>query len=451
MISNIFYNIGAGLVGLSMIVGGWFGYNPTIEQNFGASSSTPSAIALFETTLASGITSTATSFTLTSATDKDGTALASSTYGFIIDEGTSVEEMVLADCTSTACTNVTRGLSVRTGTSSVTSLKFAHRRGASIKITDGPALIFAVNALRGRQNIENQLKYDQAISVASSSQAIPSANWVYSNMVNTSETQTINGAKTLTATTTLNSGALVTSAYQCTSGSSNLQLCDKAYIDGVAVAGASNANTTTKGIVEQATVAEVDAGTATGGTGAVLFVSPDALAVSTIASTTQTFATTSVQNLATTTIRSPLIPTKNTLMLDIVASSTGSGNADVNPRITFNGDFTATYAYDTSVNWGGGSAATAATEIKPMTTGNEISDPHTFYVRMIVNNIVGEYKYGTYSIFETRPGTVSFGGNVTAQGIFLWKNTGRITQIDLDFGSSTVSVTAGSKFKISGY
>lgn len=49
------------------------------------------------------------------------------------------------------------------------------------------------------------------------------------------------------------------------------QLATKTYVDGVAVAGAPNADTTTKGIVEEATQAEVDAKTATGGTGAKLF------------------------------------------------------------------------------------------------------------------------------------------------------------------------------------
>lgn len=49
----------------------------------------------------------------------------------------------------------------------------------------------------------------------------------------------------------------------------------KEYIDGVAIAGAPDASTTTKGIVELATQAEADAGTATGGTGAALVVTPD--------------------------------------------------------------------------------------------------------------------------------------------------------------------------------
>ncbi|WP_230685423.1 hypothetical protein, partial [Streptococcus pneumoniae] len=52
--------------------------------------------------------------------------------------------------------------------------------------------------------------------------------------------------------------------------------------DGTYVAGSvSNASTTAKGIVELATSAEITAGTATGGTGAPLVVTPDALASST--------------------------------------------------------------------------------------------------------------------------------------------------------------------------
>jgi len=51
----------------------------------------------------------------------------------------------------------------------------------------------------------------------------------------------------------------------------------KNYIDETTVAGASDADTSTKGVVETATLAEVRAGTATGGTGAALAVTPDVL------------------------------------------------------------------------------------------------------------------------------------------------------------------------------
>lgn len=53
----------------------------------------------------------------------------------------------------------------------------------------------------------------------------------------------------------------------------------KAYVDGVGVA---NASTTIRGVVEVATQAEVDAGTATGGSGASLIVTPATLKASTV-------------------------------------------------------------------------------------------------------------------------------------------------------------------------
>lgn len=49
------------------------------------------------------------------------------------------------------------------------------------------------------------------------------------------------------------------------------------YINGVAIAGAADASTTVKGIVEEATEAEIIAGTATGSTGARLFTNPSTL------------------------------------------------------------------------------------------------------------------------------------------------------------------------------
>lgn len=54
----------------------------------------------------------------------------------------------------------------------------------------------------------------------------------------------------------------------------------KKYIDSTALAGAPNATTSLQGLVELGLAAEIDAGTATGGTGAALVVTPDQLALS---------------------------------------------------------------------------------------------------------------------------------------------------------------------------
>lgn len=54
----------------------------------------------------------------------------------------------------------------------------------------------------------------------------------------------------------------------------------KAYMDAIGIAGASNATQSLQGVVELATAAEIDADTATGGTGAALVPTPDQLVLS---------------------------------------------------------------------------------------------------------------------------------------------------------------------------
>jgi hypothetical protein len=108
----------------------------------------PKAYALFETSLQDSITSSATSMTLIGGTDKDGSAL-SGTVGFIIDEGTASEEFVIGSVTGTAVTSMLRGVSVADGTTEVAGNKKAHRKGATVKITDHPVLIRVYRVMNG--------------------------------------------------------------------------------------------------------------------------------------------------------------------------------------------------------------------------------------------------------------------------------------------------------------
>lgn len=296
MLELITQKIGAGIITIGLFVSGIFGNNQPV---LGGTFNTPDARALFTTSLASKITSSATSMTLVSATDKDGNTLASSTYGFIIDEGTSVEEFVLADCTATACTNLKRGISVATGTTTVPALQFEHRRGASVKITTAPSLIFLMNVAKGRQNLENRLTYNTSLSIATSSNVLVHAGWVSDNFIDNSNTETISGSKTFTAattfnaTTTFNEGLNVNGRkiLNVQTPTANSDVANKSYVDGVVTGGASDANTTTKGLVEEATVPEIDSKSSTGGTGAKLFMTPASFAYSRLASSTNYFAT----------------------------------------------------------------------------------------------------------------------------------------------------------------
>jgi len=181
----------------------------------------PKAYALFETTLQDSISSSATSMTLVSGTDKEGSSL-SGTIGFIIDEGSASEEFVIASVTGTACTSMLRGVSVADGVTEVAGLKKAHRKGASIKITNHPLLIRIYRVINGDD-------------------AFPD------------NPQTLGDGS-----------AMATSAAPV----ADAELANKKYVDDTAVAGAPDATTTVKGNVEIATDGELSAGTGTGGTGA---------------------------------------------------------------------------------------------------------------------------------------------------------------------------------------
>lgn len=195
--------------------------NSLKNKDFGAT--IPTIVALFETSLASSVTSTGTSMTLVTGTDKQGNAL-SGTYGFIIDEGSASEEFVLCSATGTALSGCTRGISVTDGKTAVTALQKTHRRGASIKITNYPQLAILSRILNASESIPNKIYYPSAqdFSLASSS-----------------------------------------------------VLVDKNYVDSGILAGCTNASTTVKGCYESATLAEILASTATGGTGAALVVTAD--------------------------------------------------------------------------------------------------------------------------------------------------------------------------------
>lgn len=205
------------------VVGFLVGYKlftpPTDELNVAAA--LPQSVAVFETSLASPITSSATSLTLTANSVRGGGTL-SGFNCFTIDEGSAQAEYVCGTVSSTAVTSLTRGVSPSTGTSTVASLQYAHRRGANVKITDFPVIQILKAQLNAEDTIPHLLLYD-----------------------NTNVIQV--GAPTTT-------------------------LATKYYVDNVSVAGAATADETTKGIAEAATKLEMASSTRLGSTGASLFL-----------------------------------------------------------------------------------------------------------------------------------------------------------------------------------
>ena len=220
MIHSMLETIGIAIIGFSIILGGLFGATPPLGATV------PVTVAIFETSLATGISSSATSMTLNTGTDKSGDALSGYTC-FAIDEGTASEEFVCGTAAGTAITSIVRGIDPVDGDLSVTALKKAHRRGASVKITNHPALAIISRIINGNETFPNKISYASQPSFTGDEEIIT-----------------------------------------------------KKYVDDVALASAPDASVTVKGVTEEGTTAEIDAGTAAGGTSARLFVNPNKLASS---------------------------------------------------------------------------------------------------------------------------------------------------------------------------
>lgn len=172
--------------------------------------SLPSGVAVFETSLQSAITTSATSMTLAANSVQGGSTL-SGFNCFTIDEGSAQAEYVCGTVSSTSVTGMTRGVDPVTATTTNATLQFAHRRGANIKITDFPLIQIMRNQLNGIESISNIMVYNQNFTFAS-----------------------------------------------------DTQIVSKKYVDGLAIAGAPDSSLTAKGILEKASGAEAASGAADG-------------------------------------------------------------------------------------------------------------------------------------------------------------------------------------------
>src|SRR5437763_5561163 len=115
----------------------------------------PSGTAIFETSLASRISSSDTSMTLVSTSTAGGGSL-SGYQCFTIDEGRSDAEYVCGTLTSAkTATGLTRGLDPLTGTTTNATLQFAHRVGADVKITDFPLIAIMRAILRSEEHLNS--------------------------------------------------------------------------------------------------------------------------------------------------------------------------------------------------------------------------------------------------------------------------------------------------------
>ncbi len=176
-------------------------------------STIPQIPAFTQDSLASGIGKTDVTMTLVTGTDSQGRSL-SGYYGFVVDEGSSNQEIVACTAAGTALTACVRGLDTVTGTTSTVALEQIHRRGASVKVTNAPFDLVVSNIIQGKDGFPTLMHYDT-------------------------------------------SGL-------CTISSSGASICDKSYTDGQVVAGAAAGNTSTAGIFMLSTALQGASSTGTG-------------------------------------------------------------------------------------------------------------------------------------------------------------------------------------------
>ena len=241
--------------------------------------------ALFETSLAAAMQSGDTSMTLLSGSLRDGTTLSGS-YCFTIDSGLTTTEYVCGTASGTAVTALTRGIG-SDGVTSYNSLKFSHRYGADVKITDFPQLQQQTRLLNGVGTFPNILQYASS-SVSSSSFT---QGW---------------------------------------------QIIDKAYADALAFAGAPNGSTSTKGIYQEANNANIASGTLVGTTGADLALTTRVVATS---SQANSIPATNASGTLDASFASGTSPSFNNVTANSLtsANTTFTGTSTVNGTLLING------------------------------------------------------------------------------------------------------------------
>jgi len=341
-------------------------YPPTEDIPVGAA--LPQATGVFETSLAAPISSTATSMTLTANAVRGGGVVAGYTC-FTVDEGSAQAEIICGTVSTTSVTSMTRGISYSDGVTVVTANKFAHRRGANIKITDFPILQILKAQNNGDATFDAPISYktgigpiansdltdkeyvlsvvtggtittDKIIEAGTAGETVAAGNLVYyktsdsrwwksdADLIATVENivlgiaqgsgtagAAITGGVLLRGIDTNQTGLTANTVYYASNTAGALS--SSAGTISVTIGFAPSTTTisfnprfdktgraseTAEGTVEEATDAEVTAGTATGGTGAKLFVTPAKLATrlpSISIATTQLTGVVPVANLPT--------------------------------------------------------------------------------------------------------------------------------------------------------
>ncbi len=385
-----------------------------------------SAIADFRTSLAAGISSSATTMTLVTFTSGSDSLVIGQTYGFKIG---GREYVIGTAAASNQITGMTRGLSRGTATSSISAYQEAWGRGTSVEVTDAPVLVDISNKLNGNGGFDKVIHYQSNLTVAS-----------------------------------------------------DTDIVSKKYVDGLAFSGAGviDASTIARGVSELATQIETASSSSQGGSG--VLVIPASNATSSYNSATASLRVVVTKNsgkidsnfLATTTMLSPSITfngatttmgsttINNATPLGMISSATAPSSGTT---LTLSGigaysdllhvliNATSTTGINTGFNITFNSD-TAADYLVGATTGNTVfttnitpfaiqsSATHQMLLTMDIMNTPNSLKALTLTGIDLYSGTAFS----TSTGAF-WRNSSQINSITIT-STQAGSLGAGSFIRV---
>ena len=222
-------------------------------------------VADFQTSLATKISVGGTNFTLQSKVDNDDVAIIDGQYYFTIDGDNSQKEYVVGIYDS-ATGVVSSLINVSRQGAETAGVVREHRVGAVVTITDFGHIKVISELLDGTTDWDGTvpIKYDSN-PVIIDDKHLATKKYADDSFVAINGDQSVQNIKDFYTDFPTGPEAAPTL---------DIQLCNKKYADDLAIAGSPDADLVTKGIAEEATAAEIAAGTQVGGTGAELFVNP---------------------------------------------------------------------------------------------------------------------------------------------------------------------------------
>ena len=257
-----------------------------------ASTTLPTSVpALFETYLSAQQSTSDTSLSLANVTLKDGTAL-SGYQCVVIDSNSPSVEYECGTASSTQLTSLLRGIDPVTGTSSVTALKYAHRLGADVKVSDYPVLTLLTRILNGLDFFPNKLSYATTTTPTNANDISPKSyvdsvvssatSTIGTSFLNlTSNSQTVSGTNTFSGVQTFSAKPVFSVGATGITPVSTTDVAIKSYVDGVAIAGGATSTNSITGIGRTANASNISSGYSSN----VPYFIPSSLASSTASTT----------------------------------------------------------------------------------------------------------------------------------------------------------------------